>query len=491
MDVSRMLDSFQGELGSTLPALGGALLIVVVGWAIALVLRAGIRRSLGLLGLNERLRTATGRALDVEGGIAAVSYYVVLLVVMVAFFNALELERVSSSLQSLVEQIFGYAAKLAAGGVLLLIAWVIASLMRLLATRALATWRIDERLSVAAGVPPISESVGNVLYWLVMLIFLPAVLGALEMEGLLAPVQGLVDQILLMLPNVLAAGVIAGVGWFAARVLRDLVANLLAAVGADRLGQAAGFEGNLSLSRIGGLVVYVFVWVPALIAALNALEIEAISAPATAMLGTFMNAIPNLFAAVLILVVAYILSGFFARLAKTLLVGVGFDALPTRLGLEQAFPQTKPPSDLAERLIVLFVMLLASVEAANRLGFDRVADLISAMVEFGGQILLGIGIIGVGLWLANLARDAVARIGGGASLGALARLAIVGTVIAMGLRAMGVADDIVNLAFGLTLGAVAVAVALSFGLGGREAAGRQMEHWLARLREESSAQRRE
>jgi len=57
-------------------------------------------------------------------------------------------------------------------------------------------------------------------------------------------------------------------------------------------------------------------------------------------------------------------------------------------------------------------------------------------------------------------------------------------VIAMGLRAMGIADDIVNLAFALTVGAVAVAVALSFGLGGREAAGRQMEYWLSKLRKE-------
>ena len=69
----------------------------------------------------------------------------------------------------------------------------------------------------------------------------------------------------------------------------------------------------------------------------------------------------------------------------------------------------------------------------------------------------------------------------------IARYAILGLVIAMGLRAMGIADDIVNLAFGLVLGAVAVAVALSFGLGGREAAGRQMEYWLAKLRKESDA----
>ena len=67
----------------------------------------------------------------------------------------------------------------------------------------------------------------------------------------------------------------------------------------------------------------------------------------------------------------------------------------------------------------------------------------------------------------------------------IGRVAILGLVIAMGLRAMGIADDIVNLAFLLTFGAVAVAVALSFGLGGREAAGRQMEYWLAKLRKDS------
>ena len=49
---------------------------------------------------------------------------------------------------------------------------------------------------------------------------------------------------------------------------------------------------------------------------------------------------------------------------------------------------------------------------------------------------------------------------------------------------MGIADDIVNLGFLLTFGAVAIAVALSFGLGGREAAGRQMEHWLSKLRKD-------
>ena len=58
----------------------------------------------------------------------------------------------------------------------------------------------------------------------------------------------------------------------------------------------------------------------------------------------------------------------------------------------------------------------------------------------------------------------------------------------MGLLAMGIADDMVNLAFGLTLGALAVAFALSFGRGGRKAAGRQMEYWLSKLCRENPPQ---
>ncbi len=95
-------------------------------------------------------------------------------------------------------------------------------------------------------------------------------------------------------------------------------------------------------------------------------------------------------------------------------------------------------------------------------------------------------IIAVGLWIAGLAHRAIRGLGGNSSAmyAGIARFTVLGLVFAMGLRAMGIADDIVNLAFGLTLGAIAVAAALSFGLGGREAAGKQMEHWLSRLRGE-------
>ena len=92
----------------------------------------------------------------------------------------------------------------------------------------------------------------------------------------------------------------------------------------------------------------------------------------------------------------------------------------------------------------------------------------------------------MGFWLANLAHQAILRASNSEALGManIARYAILGLVLAMGLSAMGIADNIVNMAFALVFGAVAVAIALSFGLGGREAAGKQMEHWFSRLRKD-------
>lgn len=486
MELTKMFDSLQATLGETLPMVIGALAILVVGWFIAVIIRAGVKKSLGLLHLNRRLNSSTGIDIQLESGIASTLYYVILLLVLMAFFNALKMETVSGPLQGLVGQVFAFAPKLVAGGALFLVAWVLATIMRTIVTRGLTGTTLGQKLGDEAGAVQVSESVGNVLYWLIILLFLPAILGALELHGLLAPVQGMVNQILAMLPNILAAGIIGFVGWFVAKIVRDLVSNLLAAAGTDRIGERAGLEGTITLSHLIALIVYILILIPALIAALQALKIEAITTPATQMLNSVMLAIPNLFAAAFILAIAFFVSRLVANLLSTLLGGIGFDGLPAKLGLGDMSQGENTPSNIIGKILIFFVMLFATVEAANRLGFSQLSDLVAMFIQFGGQVLLGMGIIAVGFWLSNLAYNTLLGLHGqgSASLANIARFAILGLVLAMGLKAMGIADDIVNLAFGLTLGALAVAVALSFGLGGREAAGRQMEHWLSRLRGE-------
>jgi hypothetical protein len=105
-----------------------------------------------------------------------------------------------------------------------------------------------------------------------------------------------------------------------------------------------------------------------------------------------------------------------------------------------------------------------------------------------GQVILGLVIFGIGLYLANLAAKTVEASGvtQAGLLAVAARIAILVLAGAMALREMGLANEIVNLAFGLLLGAIAVAVALAFGLGGRDIAARELEGWLESIKTEEN-----
>lgn len=484
MDMSVFSTSVQNALGAHLPNILGAIGVLVVGYVLALLARAAVRKLLSLARVNHLVGSSVGKSMDIEGGVSLGAFWLVLLATLLGVFNTLNLEQLSGPFAAMMAQIMTYLPHLLAGVLLLLVAWLAASVVKAIANRALKATQWDDRLVEHAGMSPLGENVGNVLFWLVILMFLPAVLGVFQLEGMLDPVRNMVDQTLAMLPNIFASGVILLAGWLVARILRGLVSNLLAAVGADQLGESAGLKDRLELSKLAGVLVFILVFVPALIAALDALQITAISGPATDMLGMMMTALPNIFAAILILFVTWYVARFAAGLLGGLLANMGVNSLPAKMGLAHVFSERFTASDLVTRIMVFFAMLFATVEAAHRLDFTQAETLVSLFIQFGGDVLLGVAILLVGFWLANLAHQAIMRASSSEAVGmaGIARYAILGLVLAMGLSAMGVADDIVNMAFAFVFGAVAVAVALSFGLGGREAAGRQMEYWLARLR---------
>ncbi len=482
--MSAFMNSLQATLGAHVPSILGALAILVVGWLVAVLARAGVRRTLSILKVNERISETTDEKMDVEKGVAVGVFWLIVLITLIGVFNTLSLELVSDPFNKLLSQVLSYLPRILAGALLLVLAWILATVLRALVSKALSASNWDQKLADEAGTRPMSKNIGNVLFWLTFLLFVPAVLGALDLEGLLEPVSGMIDKALAMIPNIVAAVAIGFVGWLLAKLLRALVTNLLAAVGVDRVGSEVGLGKQVQISRLVGMIVFIFVFIPALIAALDALQIEAISGPATDMLSMILEAVPNLLAAAVILVITWYVAKFGAEIVSRLLAGMGFDTVPKRVGFSYAFKDPLTPSRIVGGIIIFFAMLFATVEAANRLGFSQVRDLVGVFIIFGGDILLGGAIFVIGFWLANLAFQAIDRASGAKSSGLaqIARLAILGVVVAMGLRAMGIADDIVNLTFGLTLGAVAIAFALSFGLGGREAAGRQMEHWLSKLR---------
>ena len=211
------------------------------------------------------------------------------------------------------------------------------------------------------------------VYWLIFLLFLPAVLGTLNLEGLLEPVQRMLNKFLGFLPNIIAASVIGLVGWFVARIIRQIVTSLLSAAGSDRLSDRVGIA---SLSKLVGLVVYILVLIPVLIAALNALGLDAITQPASSMLNLILEALPAIFAASMVVVIVYIVGKIVAGFITELLAGIGFNNILTRLGIAREPAEGKrTPSEIAGFLFMTAIMLFAVFEASNLLGFEALSNL--------------------------------------------------------------------------------------------------------------------
>jgi hypothetical protein len=132
--------------------------------------------------------------------------------------------------------------------------------------------------------------------------------------------------------------------------------------------------------------------------------------------------------------------------------------------------------------VFFFIMFTAVISALEKLNITEVSAVLSDLLELSGKVVLGIAILAVGNFLSSLAHKVLSRGEQSKILATVARYAILALVLAIGLNAMGLADTIVHLAFGLSLGSIAVAFALSFGLGGREAAGKHMEYLLEKMR---------
>ena len=463
-----------------------AILILLVGWIIALIIAAGVKRLLQKVGTNHKLSSVTGRTPNIENLVSKLVFWFVMILAVVGSLNVLNISGVSDPFSNMVGRVLAYIPNLFAAVAVGFIGWIVARLVRAGLTNVLSRTELDEKLSSEVGVNALSSNIAEIFYWLVLLLFLPIVLSILGLTGLLIPVQNMVNEAIAYLPNLFIAGVILFVGYILAKIVRGIVEGLGNSLGLQTQAEKVGLFKNSNISKFLGSFVFAIIVITALIVAFEALGIQAISQPATAMLNEIMYAIPQIIAAGLILIVAYIVSRFVGRLVAELISGAGIDEIPMKLDLQRFLGQTRV-SDLIGYLIVFFTMLFAISEAANRLGLEQVSVLIAMFIHFGASILLGAVILVIGFWLANVVANVVQRGEYNSSrwLANLVRILIMGLVIAMGLKAMGIADSIVNLAFGLTLGSVAVAFALAFGLGGRQPAERLLTGLLDKAENEA------
>jgi len=334
---------------------------------------------------------------------------------------------------------------------ILIIGWFVAGFIKRLSTKLIKKTGVDNKLGSQK--VQLSKLVGKLIYFFIMIFVFLLALEKLGMTGVLDPVKNLLNGFTNYIPNIVGAGLVGYIGYMLATIVSELVG--LSGDTIQSLVPKLKLPENIDLVNILKKLVFIFIFIPLLITALNILKMEAISEPATQMLQQFFNAIPKILVAVIIMI-------FFVVSSKT--------DIPKVIG----------------NIAFFFIVLFGLMTAIEKLEFARLTEVLNSIIGISGNILFGLVILMIGNWIATVAHNNMAKNKNNTFIASIVRICIIAIFLAMGLKMMGIGDDIINLAFGITLGTVAVTIALSFGLGGREAAGKQMHRILEKFNSDKS-----
>lgn len=444
-----------------------------------------VRRVLDSAKVDERASQSLGTKTQITKWVSGFTFWALFIVVLVwliqlaqGFIPQLQGNDVQSPLQEVFARWFGALLEV---GVTLLVAWIIASVLRFLVVRILNMTKLDEWLgeNVAKNkTSNMNESIGKAVFWLVFLVFIPSVLDTLGIGQAAESVQGFIDGVYVYAANIISAVIIFVLGGLFARIVRQVVTGFLEGVGIDSLGERVGFSAaqkTQPLSTLLGTVAYVIVMVNVIGLALAALELNVLTSISEQILGSVTGAIIGVLGAVVILSVAYYVAKFVSEIVTNLLAGVGLDRLPEALG----FKTTKGAnlSSVVGYVVLVYIMLFAVQGTAEFLGLASIPDIVGSLIALGGNVLLGIVIFIAGVYLANVASNVVTTAGGEETsfLANIVRWAILVFVAGIALTQAGV--PLAGETITIILYAVGAAFALAFGFGGRDMAAKQLDNW--------------
>ena len=371
----------------------------------------------------------------------------------------------------------GMAQKVAIAIIILLVTWLLAKLVK---------WIIGKLVGRVKGLQrqgndgqQLGESLGKIAGLIIWLFGLVAILQVFALTEVLSPVQDLLGKVMAFIPNLIGAGIIFFIGYMIAKIVRQLVTTALGAVDFSRLtarfkkGQpevdpVVTHEQNAKIISIIGNLLFAIIIIVVGISALQVLGIAAISDPAQQMLTMIMSAIPQIIAALILLAIGYVIAKFVGTILESTLQGIGTDSVVHKWGI---VPADRSASGIIALLVKIAIMLFFGIMAARQLNFPEVTNILNQILALGGNVLFGALIIAAGFLIANI----VVSIVGPGTAATVIRWATIALFIAMGLKYMGIADSIINMAFGAVVIGGALAAALAFGLGGRNAAAKALE----------------
>ena len=362
---------------------------------------------------------------------------------------------------------------------LLILAFVVAAIARNIARKVLEAVYAKRGQDVSDEVKTqrndIATLIGNIVYAIVFMLFLPGALDKLGVSSVSSPISTMVSKFLNYLPNIIAAVLVLIFGVFLSRLVKQLLSIGLKKTKVDTLQDRAGIKATAgtNISDILANLAYVVVLVLFAVAALQILNLDAISAPATEMVSKLFSYIPNIFAALILVAFGAFLANLVSKLLDNVLKGSGVDAT-----VSKAFPaNTKTTfSSLVSMAVLILINIFFVVSALNVLNIEVLSNVGNSVIGYLPNVIAA-ALIAVIAWLASdKVGDVVLKANPNANgLVNVIKGAILVLAAFMILTQLGIAKDIVNNLFSYLVIAAAVAFALAFGLGGRDWAAKKLD----------------
>ncbi|GAB3527047.1 mechanosensitive ion channel [Arthrobacter monumenti] len=384
----------------------------------------------------------------------------------------------------------GIVQKVVVALIILLLTWLLAKIVKWAMGKLVGKAEFLQR--EGADGKQIGESFGTIAALIVWLFGLVAILQVFALAEVLAPVQDLLATIMGYLPNIIGAAIVFFIGYVIAKIVRQLIEAALNTVDLSRITSrfkhndpsgdpAERGETNAKVASVVGNLVFAIILIVVGISALQILGIAAISDPATNMLNLILNAIPLIIAAIILLAIGYVIAKFIGALLEGLLRSVGTDQAVGKLGI---VPEGQSASSIITTIAKAAIMIFFGIMAARLLNFAEVTEILNEILTLAGNVLFGGVIIAAGFLIARI----LFRFMGAGTVSKIVRYSVIALFAAMGLSYMGIADSIINLAFGAIVVGAAIAAALAFGLGGRDAAARTLSKLQAKQQQPDATQ---
>ena len=363
----------------------------------------------------------------------------------------------------------------------LILGWIIAKFIKKLIYKVLTKSKWDSKLmGDSAKEIKVNELISKFVYYIIMIVVLLSVLEIMGIRQVLDPIKNMLNEFLTFIPNIVAAAVVGFVGYIIAKIVSNLVA--LAGNFIDKMAEKTGFKDTDKLVSIITKVLFILIFIPFLIQALNILNLTIITNPANDILNSILHIIPKLLGAAVIIALFVVGGRYLTNFIHDFLKSMGADALAEKLQLDTVMGNSQSLSKMISNLLYFFLVFFGIITGVELLELSKLSEILDTISSLTGQILFGVLILIIGNFIATIIHNVLSKADNNKFIASIVRYAVMALFFAMALRTMGIANSIIDLAFGLILGAIAVAVALSYGLGGREAAGEHMKDIIAKLK---------